>query len=130
MNGAGMGGHLRDGDVRNLGLLGIEYRQDRRPAVIDLWDPDNPRVIDYPEYHAGCDAVARGLIERGLQRADRVGILCSNRVEFLQIFYGAMRGFRSRADRHPAAARPDGMDRARFRREAGVQRERPARQAA
>jgi acyl-CoA synthetase (AMP-forming)/AMP-acid ligase II len=78
-------------DVTNLGLLGIEYRDEARPAVIDLWDPANPRVIDYPTYHANCDAVARGLVERGLKQGDRVGLLCSNRVEFLEIFYGAMR---------------------------------------
>jgi long-chain acyl-CoA synthetase len=77
--------------VKNLGYLGIEYRNERRPAVIDLWDPANPREIDYPTYHASCDAVARGLVERGFEPGDRIGILCSNRVEFLEIFYGAMR---------------------------------------
>jgi long-chain acyl-CoA synthetase len=77
--------------IKNLGNLGIEYRNDQRLAVIDLWDPENPREIDYPTYHASCDAVARGLIERGFKVGDRIGILCSNRVEFLEIFYGAMR---------------------------------------
>ncbi len=77
--------------IKNLGCLGIEHRNERRLAVIDLWDPENPREIDYPAYHASCDAVARGLVERGLGVGDRIGILCSNRVEFLEIFYGAMR---------------------------------------
>jgi long-chain acyl-CoA synthetase len=77
--------------IKNLGCLGIEHRNERRLAVIDLWDPENPREIDYPTYHASCDAVARGLVERGLGVGDRIGILCSNRVEFLEIFYGAMR---------------------------------------
>ncbi|MEH2583970.1 acyl-CoA synthetase (AMP-forming)/AMP-acid ligase II [Nitrobacteraceae bacterium AZCC 2161] len=77
--------------VKNLGYLGIEYRHDPRPAVIDLWDPENPREIDYPTYHASCDAVARGLVARGFKPGDRIGILCSNRVEFLEIFYGSMR---------------------------------------
>jgi long-chain acyl-CoA synthetase len=77
--------------IKNLGCLGIEHRNDQRLAVIDLWDPENPREIDYPTYHASCDAVARGLVERGLGVGDRIGILCSNRVEFLEIFYGAMR---------------------------------------
>jgi long-chain acyl-CoA synthetase len=77
--------------VKNLGCLGMEYRGDQRLAVIDLWDPENPREIDYPTYHAACDAVARGLVARGLQPGERIGILCSNRVEFLEIFYGAMR---------------------------------------
>ena len=79
------------GPVKNLGYLGAEYRHDQRIAVIDLWDPENPREIDYPTYHASCDAVARGLVARGFKPGDRIGILCSNRVEFLEIFYGAMR---------------------------------------
>jgi len=79
------------GAIKNLGCLGIEYRHDARPAVIDLWDPEHPREIDYPTYHASCDAVARGLVERGFKPGERVGLLCSNRVEFLEIFYGAMR---------------------------------------
>ena len=78
-------------DVTNLGLIGVEYRNERRPAVIDLWDAETPRIIDYPTYHASCDAVARGLMKRGLKVGDRIGILCSNRVEFLEIFFGAMR---------------------------------------
>lgn len=77
--------------VKNLGCLGSEHRNAPRLAVIDLWDPENPREIDYPTYHASCDAVARGLVERGFVPGDRIGILCSNRVEFLEIFYGAMR---------------------------------------
>jgi long-chain acyl-CoA synthetase len=77
--------------LKNLGLLGIEYRNEQRPAVIDLWDPENPRVVNYPDYHDACDAVAKGLAERGLVPGDRIGIVCSNRVEFLEIFYGAMR---------------------------------------
>ena len=82
---------MNDIVVKNLGHLGIEYRHEPRLAVIDLWDPENPREIDYPTYHASCDAVARGLVARGFKPGDRIGILCSNRVEFLEIFYGAMR---------------------------------------
>ncbi|MBD3761005.1 class I adenylate-forming enzyme family protein [Rhizorhabdus sp.] len=77
--------------VKNLGMLGAEFRNERRPAIIDLLDPANPRIVDYPEYHAACDAVARGLLAAGLVKGDRIGILCSNRTEFLEIFYGAMR---------------------------------------
>jgi long-chain acyl-CoA synthetase len=77
--------------VKNLGYLGSEFRSEKRVAVIDLWDPDKPREIDYPSYHAACDAVARGLIEKGFNVGDRIGLLSSNRVEFLEIFFGAMR---------------------------------------
>lgn len=77
--------------VKNLGMIGAEFRAEERPAIIDLFDPASPRVISYAEYHAACDAIARGLLERGLVQGDRVGILSSNRAEFLEIFYGAMR---------------------------------------
>jgi long-chain acyl-CoA synthetase len=77
--------------VRNLGTIGAEYREEARPAVIDLWDPENPREIDYPTFHASCDAIARGFVARGFKPGDRFGILCANRVEFLEIFFGAMR---------------------------------------
>lgn len=77
--------------LKNLGCIGAQYRHERRPAVIDLWDPDHPREIDYPAFHASCDAVARGLLKHGFVPGERVGILCGNRVEFLEIFYGSMR---------------------------------------
>lgn len=77
--------------VKNLGLIGIEYRHEQRPAIVDLWDPENPRVVTYPEYHDACDAVGKGLVEHGLKPGDRVGLVCSNRAAFLEIFYGTMR---------------------------------------
>lgn len=77
--------------TKNLGCLGIEFRNEHRTAIIDMSDFDNPIEIDYSTYHSGCDAVARGLVKRGLVAGDRIGILCSNRAEFLQIFFGAMR---------------------------------------
>jgi long-chain acyl-CoA synthetase len=77
--------------LKNLGCLGMEFRNEQRPAIIDLWDPDNPREVDYPTYHASCDAIARGFVARGFKAGDRIGILCANRLEFLEIFYGAMR---------------------------------------
>ena len=77
--------------LKNLGCLGTEYRHERRLAIIDLWDPDHPREVDYPTYHASCDAVARGLVARGFKPGDRIGMLCANRLEFLEVFYGAMR---------------------------------------
>jgi long-chain acyl-CoA synthetase len=77
--------------VKNLGCLGIEFRNQQRPAIIDLWDPDHPREVDYPTFHASCDAIARGFVARGFKAGDRIGILCANRLEFLEVFYGAMR---------------------------------------
>lgn len=77
--------------VKNLGCLGGEYRAELRPAFIDLYNQDAPRVVDYPTFHASCDAVARGLLKAGIKVGERIGLLCSNRVEFLEIFFGAMR---------------------------------------
>ncbi|WP_411032832.1 class I adenylate-forming enzyme family protein [Shinella sp. BYT-45] len=77
--------------IPNLGCIGRGFQTAGQLAVIDLWDPENPRVVDYPTYNASCDSVARGLLERGLRPGDRIGVYCSNRLEFLEVFYGAMR---------------------------------------
>ncbi len=79
------------GAIRNLGSLGGKFRDTGHLAIIDLHDPQNLREIDYPTYHAACDAVARGLVKRGFKPGDRIGVFCSNRAEFLEVFYGAMR---------------------------------------
>jgi acyl-CoA synthetase (AMP-forming)/AMP-acid ligase II len=76
---------------KNLGSIGDEYRTENRPVIIDLWDSENPREVDYPTFHASCDAIARGFVARGFVKGDRIGIFCSNRLEFLEVFYGAMR---------------------------------------
>ena len=64
--------------LKNLGMLGAEYRQEKRPVIIDLSDPQRPVEIDYPSYHANCDAVARGLLARGLKKGQKIGLLASN----------------------------------------------------
>jgi len=79
------------GSIVNLGTIGSRFRDAEHLAVIDLSDPDAPRRVSYPEFHAACDGVARALVARGLTPGDRVGVYCSNRLEFLVVFYGAMR---------------------------------------
>lgn len=76
--------------VENLGCIGIEFRDEDRPAIVDLCG-EAPRTISYRQYHASCDAVARGALKRGIQRGQRVGVLSGNRAEFLEVFYGVMR---------------------------------------
>lgn len=60
-------------------------------AIIDLKDAQRPREYRYAELDAECDAVARGLIAKGLVRGDRVGILSLNRFELLAAYFGIMR---------------------------------------
>jgi acyl-CoA synthetase (AMP-forming)/AMP-acid ligase II len=77
--------------IPNLGSIASEYKNESYPAIIDLTNPNQERVISYQEYHAGCDAVARGLLKLGLKEGDRIGIVSGNRAEFLEVFYGSMR---------------------------------------
>lgn len=77
--------------IPNLGCLGRAFNTPGHLAVIDLCNPENPREVDYPTFNAACDSVARGLVGRGFRPGDRVGVYCSNRLEFLEVFYGAMR---------------------------------------
>jgi len=78
-------------NVRNLGCIGEAFRHHKHPAIIDLWDPEHPKEVSYEAYHANCDAVARGLVAKGLKVGQRIGLISSNRSEFLEIFYGSMR---------------------------------------
>src|SRR6185436_1246 len=77
--------------AKNLGTIGIEFRNEDRPAIIDLCVGDAPREISWRQYNEHCDAVARGMLRRGLKPGERIGILSGNRSEFLEVFYGAMR---------------------------------------
>lgn len=75
----------------NLGRCFDADREPAKTAVIDLWDADHPREHSYAALDAECDAVARGLLARGLKRGDRVGILSLNRFELLAAYFGSMR---------------------------------------
>ena len=75
----------------NLGRLFAEHARAARPAIIDLGDPASPREVSFRELDAACNAAARGLVKAGLRPGDRIGILSSNRVEFVVTLLGAMR---------------------------------------
>ncbi|MEE2998005.1 MAG: class I adenylate-forming enzyme family protein [Pseudomonadota bacterium] len=75
----------------NLGDVFVAYSGSERIAVVDLYDPAAPREYNYREFNANCGAVANGLLVAGMEPGDRVGILALNRVEFLEVLFGAMR---------------------------------------
>src|SRR4030088_1474058 len=62
-----------------------------RVALVDLSRPAIPHEVTYAELDANCDAVAAGLVARGITRGDRVGILALNRTEYIEALYGTMR---------------------------------------
>lgn len=58
---------------------------------IELAPDGGIRRISYREFHEQADGVARGLLARGLQRGDAVGILAGNSAEYLIAYFGIMR---------------------------------------
>ncbi len=74
----------------SLGALFQGFGARDEPAVIDQGGGD-VREYSYAEFDAACGRLAAGLRERGLGKGDRVGVLARNRVEFLEVVFGALR---------------------------------------
>lgn len=79
------------GQPGNLGAPFIAHAGSTRTALVDLHDAQAPREHGYRELDALINAVARGLLRRGLKAGDRVAILSLNRGEFVAVLLGAMR---------------------------------------
>lgn len=75
----------------NLGTPFEAHATLARTALVDLRQADAPRDYGFIDLDAQCNAVARGLLRRGLQPGDRVAILSLNRAEFVTSLLGAMR---------------------------------------
>jgi acyl-CoA synthetase (AMP-forming)/AMP-acid ligase II len=76
---------------RNLGDVFAHHAESDRTAIVDLYDPDNPREVSFRDLIAGCGAVSNGLLVAGVQPGERIAILALNRLEYLEVLFGAMR---------------------------------------
>lgn len=76
--------------VYNLGALGQVEADEQKIGLIDLGSGEGPRSYTIAEFNAITQAVARGLLAKGLQKGDRIAILSANRMEFLASYFGAM----------------------------------------
>ena len=79
---------------RNLGanlgdLLGAA--DPAKAAIIDCREWQAPRTVSYAELERSANALARGLLARGLEHGARIAILSANRHEFVAAYLGAMR---------------------------------------
>jgi acyl-CoA synthetase (AMP-forming)/AMP-acid ligase II len=75
----------------NLGDLIRRDRDLEKTAIIDLGGEPSPREFSYRMLDEMANGVARALLERGLERGDRVAILSANRAEYLAAYDGIMR---------------------------------------
>jgi long-chain acyl-CoA synthetase len=82
---------MSSSSIDNLGDLIDRSRPADATAVIDCLDWQRPREYSYGEIDRLATACARGLLARGLQRGEAVGILAGNRAGFLIAYLGTMR---------------------------------------
>ena len=86
--------NFSDGDPRagNLGYWMGDWpeRDPERTAIIDLFG-GKERIATYGELDRRLDRVAALLRARGFEPGDRIILSCSNRIEFVEAQFGAMR---------------------------------------
>lgn len=77
-------------DFANLGSFPLPDRTDR-PLFIAHGLDGSEQSLTHRAFDARCNAVAGGLLARGLVRGDRIGLLSLNRLDYLALVMGAMR---------------------------------------
>jgi acyl-CoA synthetase (AMP-forming)/AMP-acid ligase II len=77
--------------IHNLGEVIARDASRDVPWLIELAADGGERTITYPQMHAEADAVARGLLRRGLARGARIGLLAANSATYLMAYIGIMR---------------------------------------
>jgi acyl-CoA synthetase (AMP-forming)/AMP-acid ligase II len=76
-------------DRRNLGDI-VRTDCDAHEQLIDARRPGDPHAWTTGALRLDVNALARGLLARGLRRGDRVAILAENRAEFVIAYLGIM----------------------------------------
>jgi long-chain acyl-CoA synthetase len=78
-------------EVQNLGDVVSHTGDPTTPMIVGVGLDGAETTLSRAELDAVADAVARGLLKRGLKRGDRVAILAANRPEYVAVTLGAMR---------------------------------------
>lgn len=75
----------------SLGDLVDRAAEPTKVAIIDLGEGARPREVTYGALAATIDAVARGVLARGLRAGDKVAILAANSADYIAAYFGVMR---------------------------------------